>query len=174
MDGGFSYGSPARLRPKLGRGPRKRTGVDARLIYGAVALLVAGAAAFALLSFLGDSGSEVGAANEQAVGEGVAASDEQARAAARAAVVAAAGVAAGGPYSGVTVEQLQAFDPALSFTEGPSTGPAVVSVAATDEAFGAAVLSDSGTCFFHRGSISGGSDDGALPGTCTGAAALGA
>ena len=66
---------------------------------------------------------------------------------------------------------LAALQPGHTFVDGPSTIPRVVSVAATERTWAAAVLAPSGTCYWIRI----GADDRPVTGTtrsCTGAAAL--
>ena len=60
----------------------------------------------------------------------------------------------------------------LTFTDGPSIAPSIVSVAATATAWGAAVMSQSGACFAVRLDLHGVSRYGTLSSGCTGAAAL--
>jgi hypothetical protein len=79
-----------------------------------------------------------------------------------------------GSFASAGPDELSALEPAFGYVDGshPSTGANVVSVEATDQAWGAAVLSSSGTCFFIRtvGTAQAfGSGD-----PCTGEAALGA
>ena len=174
MDDSFNFGAPSKRKANLGRAPKKRggsrSGLDPRLAFGVVGLLVVGAAVFAFMSLMDSGGKQIAKHNEEAVSQVAGARDEQAKVAARAAVIAARGVAAGGPYSTVTTDQLKAFDPSLEFTGSASTGPTVVSIASTDEAFAAAVLADSGNCFYEVDSITNGASSGTLPaGSCSAA-----
>jgi hypothetical protein len=80
----------------------------------------------------------------------------------------------GGSFTSADPDELSALEPAFRYVDGshPSTGANVVSVEATDQAWGAAVLSSSGTCFFIRAvgtAQAFGSGD-----PCTGEAAMGA
>ena len=78
-------------------------------------------------------------------------------------------------YASANATGMTAAEPALQFVDSPaaSTGPNVVSVAASASAWSAAALSNSGTCFWIE-------DEGTTPihygsgATCTGAAAAGA
>jgi hypothetical protein len=80
----------------------------------------------------------------------------------------------GGTFADAGPAQLSGVFPGLTFTDGPSQTSSIVSVASTDDAWAAAVLSESGTCWLVRadakGSASYGRSDGAD--ACTGAAAL--
>jgi hypothetical protein len=68
---------------------------------------------------------------------------------------------------------LSAYDPALRFTSGPSNGPETVSYAVSGDEFGAAVRSESGTCWWVRVAASSVTTYGS--GTaCTGSAAMAA
>jgi hypothetical protein len=64
--------------------------------------------------------------------------------------------------------------PAVTFADGPSAAPQVVSVAATGDAWAAAVMSASGRCFYVRVDDHGRVDHGSSVTECTGGAALGA
>jgi hypothetical protein len=69
--------------------------------------------------------------------------------------------------------QLAALDPSLLLVDGPSTAPVIVSVAATDASWAAAVMGPSGACYWIRLNADGEvSRD--LGGRCTGEAALAA
>jgi hypothetical protein len=100
--------------------------------------------------------------------------DGPARAGARTALEAARDVASGrATFLDAGPRQLSAIAGRLIFVDGPSPSPGVVSVAATRQAWAAAVMGSSGTCYWVRYS----SGDGATYGTdrvCTGAAALSA
>jgi type IV pilus assembly protein PilA len=59
-----------------------------------------------------------------------------------------------GRYTDVTVAQLNASEPSLTFQAGASTGPKIVSVLAPDDTdWYAAVLSDTKTCFYLWDSV---------------------
>jgi hypothetical protein len=166
MSDSFSYGEPARKRPQL---PPVR--FNSRLMLAVVGLLVAGVAIFGFMRFIGNAGDEVADAQATVVGQIDSAHDVEAQASLQRASIAGEALAAQGPggYADVTPEALEQFEPSLSFTAGPSTGPTVVSIAWNDAGFAAAALSTSGTCFTTR------TDGGAASNTageCTGAAAL--
>ena len=61
----------------------------------------------------------------------------------------------------------------LTFTDGPSIAPSIVSVAGTTAGWGAAVMSRAGTCFAVSLDVHGLARFGTLSSGCTGAAALG-
>ena len=98
--------------------------------------------------------------------------DATARADARTAMVAARRAAAGSAtFLDAGPGELGATGSALIFVDGPSQAPGVVSVATTRDAWGAAVMGPSGTCYLLRFAPG----DGVTYGTgqaCTGAAAL--
>jgi hypothetical protein len=79
----------------------------------------------------------------------------------------------GASYASADPTGLAAIEPSLRYVTGASTGPNVVSVAATETDWAAAVLSGSGTCFTINASGSGSSFDGAAQ-ACTGQAAMSA
>lgn len=100
--------------------------------------------------------------------------DAPARADARAALETARRVASGrATFLDAGPGELSAIAGRLTFVDGPSPSPGVVSVAATRQAWAAAVMGSSGICYWVRYS----SRDGVSYGTertCTGAAALSA
>ena len=70
--------------------------------------------------------------------------------------------------------QLAHVVPGVTFADGPSAAPEVVSVAATSDAWAAAVMSTTGRCFYLRLSAHGRVDYGTSTTDCTGVAALSA
>ncbi|HEX7246932.1 MAG TPA: hypothetical protein VF351_02400 [Actinomycetota bacterium] len=98
--------------------------------------------------------------------------DSTARADVRAAL-AAARRAASGPATFLEAGpgQLAATGSPMIFVDGPSQAPGVVSVASTKDAWGAAVMGPSGTCYLLRHEPGQGTTYGA-GGVCTGAEAL--
>jgi len=71
------------------------------------------------------------------------------------------------------IATLSAYDPSVTFTSGPSMGPTSIAYAAAEEAFGAAVRSDSGTCWWVKTDVSGVTTYGSGS-VCTGEAAMAA
>lgn len=84
--------------------------------------------------------------------------------------------AKGGSFADAGPGQLSQLVPDVTFTDGPSQAPSIVSIATTGDAWAAAVLSDVGTCWQLRvnagGRISYAS--GTASDACTGIAALAA
>ncbi len=105
----------------------------------------------------------------------VSADDRLAQRAARESLAAARRIATG-PTSFVEAGPAQLAEalPAYTFADGPSAVPQVVSVASTGEAWGAAVMSGGGRCFYVRASSHGRVDYGTSSTDCTGVGALGA
>lgn len=103
---------------------------------------------------------------------GPAVSDDDARASLRL-VLEAARIASSprGTFLDAGAGDLTALQPAYTFVDGPSTIPRVISVAATDQTWAAAVRAPSGTCYWIRIGADGPPATGTA-GTCTGAAAL--
>lgn len=116
-----------------------------------------------------------GEAPPEATGNLVPASteDRAAQATARRALLAARRIAAG-PASFVEAgpAQLARRLPGLTFTDGPSPAPEIVSVAATGDAWAAAVQSSGGRCFSLRVDDAGHVRYGSSLIDCTGVAAL--
>lgn len=105
----------------------------------------------------------------------VAPDDRLARSAAREALAAARQIAHGKvSFVEAGPAQLAKAVPAVTFADGPSAAPQVVSVIATGDAWAAAVMSNSGRCFYVRVDDRGRVDYGTSVTDCTGAAALGA
>jgi hypothetical protein len=77
----------------------------------------------------------------------------------------------GGSFLDAGPAQLAALEPGYTFVDGPSTIPRVVSVAATERAWAAAVRAPSGTCYWVRVGVGQRPITGTTE-TCTGAAAL--
>lgn len=104
---------------------------------------------------------------------GPAVTDDDARASLRL-VVAAARIASSpaGTFLDAGPGDLTELRPDYTFVDGPSTIPRVVSVAATDRTWAAAVLGPSGTCYWIRIGAGGPPAIGTTRMTCTGAAAL--
>lgn len=105
----------------------------------------------------------------------VAPDDRLARSAASDALAAARGIAHGKvSFVEAGPAQLSKVLPAVTFADGPSAAPQIVSVAATGDAWAAAVMSTSGRCFYIRMNVDGRVDYGSSVTDCTGTAALGA
>lgn len=140
MDG-FNFGKPAR-----------GTALGGRAVVVVVAIgLVAAVAIVAYLQFVSRSGRTVADAQATAVGQIDRSQDVRAQVAARTAESAAVvAYSESGSFADAGPAQLSALDPSVTYTQGPSTGPTVVSVAATSSTWAAAVLSPSGTCFWIK------------------------
>ena len=150
MSDEFHFGEHAKRPARLGR-PRPQhaqRSFDPRLVWVALGLVVAGVLGFVLLRGADDAGKQLGHANEQAVSEIDRAYDAAAQGTlGRAAVVAQTLHAERGDYT-ADLATLQGFDPGLHLTSGPSQDVNTVSYAAGPNGFGAAVESDSGTCWW--------------------------
>jgi hypothetical protein len=160
----FTYGS-VRRAPRRGR-------KAVSLVLGLTLVVAAGAAVFALTKASGDA--VVGNVKDT-THQIDAAGDVQAQATLRTALSTATTASMdGGSFTSAGPEQLAALEPAFRYVDGshPSTGANVVSVMATDQAWGGAVLSSSGTCFFIR--VVGTAQAFGSGDPCTGEAAMGA
>jgi hypothetical protein len=78
----------------------------------------------------------------------------------------------GGSPTAAGPGQLARGSKGVIFTDGPSIAPTILSVASTPATWGAAVMSESGTCFAVRLDAHGAARDGILTSGCTGANAL--
>ena len=80
--------------------------------------------------------------------------------------------AKGGSFADAGPGQLNQLVPGITFTDGPSQAPSIVSVASTGDAWAAAVMSDAGTCWQLRVNAGGRVAYGIGAEACTGATAL--
>ncbi len=152
MNDGFNFGEPAKRRVHLsGPNPaRERTAFDTRLVWVAAGLLVAGVLAFVFLRGADEAGKQIADSETHALSQIDRAYDAAAQATmGRATVVALSLYAERGSFT-TDLATLSAYDPGLVFTAGPSTDPMTVSYAVSAGRFGAAVLSESGTCWWAR------------------------
>jgi hypothetical protein len=166
----YSYGGPAKgRRPSVRLDPVK-LGVVALVV---AVVLVGG---YAIFSVLRDGGETAAGSTRRAVGQIDVARDAEAQVTlSRVAMVAQTLVAQAG--TGTTevasADALAEMEPAFTYTSEPSTGPEVVSVHASADAWSAAVLSPSGACLWVRVDAAGVQTFGS--GTpCTGTAAAAA
>jgi len=161
----FNFGKPTRGGPQL----------DSRtLVFAGAAIALLLVIVVAFLQLTSSSGKAVASDQATPTKQANTAVDLPAKANARTAEGAAsAAYQSSGGFSTVGPQQLSILDPTLTYTNGPSTGVNVVSVASTLAAWGAAVLGPSGTCYWvtlnvmtvpHYGTGT----------TCTGAAAMAA
>jgi len=141
-------------------------------------LLLVGVAAVAIalvgggLKLVKRGGEAAAEHTETVVNQIGSASDIQAQASLSTALMAAQTASMeSGSYLDAGPDQLAAVEPALQYVTGDSTGPKVVSVAATESDWAAAALSDSGACV----TITASGGQGTLQsGPCTGSAAMAA
>ncbi len=152
VDDSFNFGSRARRSP---RGPRPSPATIAvALVVGAVAI----AAVVGVLAVMKGGGEAVAEAQSSVVAQVDVARDAEAQvtltraSTAAASLLAQDGVDASGAvsYAVAGPEGLAAFEPSVTYTADASTGPGVVSVAATDDGWSAAVRSVSGACWWIR------------------------
>jgi hypothetical protein len=175
MSDEFNFGEPAKRPARLGRPKpgRAQRSFDLRLVWVAAGLVVAGVLAWVFLRGADEAGHQLGDANEQAASEIDRANDAAAQGTLGRAVVVAQSLNA--EQGGFTADlpTLTGYEPGLHFTSGPSGDATSVSYAARPDAFGAAVMSTSGTCWWVSidadGVISYGSGT-----PCTGQAAMAA
>jgi hypothetical protein len=176
MDDGFNFGQPAKHPPRLGRSRPEKAAArsfDVRIVLVAAGLLIAGALAFVFLRGADTAGKRITDAETDTIAQVDKAHDAAAQASVGRAVVVAQTLHAERGTFTTDLATLSAFDPSIHFTSGASEGPDSVSYAATDSAFGAAVRSESDTCWWVKIDASGVTTYGS--GTpCTGQAAMAA
>lgn len=171
----FRFGEPARHPARLGkaRGPRGAPVLGAKLAWLALGLLVAGVLAFVVLRGAGEAGRRIGDANSQTLAQIARAQDAAAQGTlGRSVVVAQTLYAERGSFE-ADAATLAGYDARGRFTSGSSNGPRTIAFASTETAFGAAVRSESGACWWLRTDATGVTTYGSGT-TCTGQAAFAA
>ena len=175
MSDEFHFGEPAKHPARLG-GPspgRIKGSFDLRLLWVAAGLVAAAVFAFVVLSGADEAGRQIAGAESDTLVQVDKAYDAAAQGTiGRALVVAQNLHAEQGSYT-TDLAALSAYDPGLHFTSGPSNAPETVSYAVSGEGFGAAVLSESGTCWWVHLDASGVTTYGSGS-PCTGSAAMAA
>jgi hypothetical protein len=139
----FTYGKAARQGPKLGRRP----------LYVVLGVVLAAGVAWAAIGVVKAGGGAVVQHVKTTTKQVDTAGDVQAQANLKT-VLSAATTAFmdGNSFTSAGPTELEALAPDFTYVLGnqPSTGPSVISVEATSQAWGGAVLSSSGTCFYIR------------------------
>jgi hypothetical protein len=139
----FTYGKAARQGPKLGRRP----------VFVVLGVLLVAGLGYGVFTAT-KSGGEAVVRNVKGTTKQIdVADDMQAQANLRMALSAATtAFMEGGGFASASATELAALEPSFTYVDGsrPSSGPNEISVEATDQAWGAAVLSASGTCFYIR------------------------
>lgn len=161
----FSYGAAPRARRQLGR--------PVAIALGLVLVAGVGAVLFSLTR----SGGEAVAEHVRRTTEQTSqAYDVQAQASLQAALTSAkAAFAENATFEAADVDYLSSFGSAMTFVDGSSVSSdaTVVSVQVAPQAWGAAAMSGSGTCFWIRETVAGGTAYGSGD-PCTGAGAMSA
>jgi hypothetical protein len=113
-------------------------------------LVVAGALALVFLRSADEAGKQIADSQLSAVSQIDRAYDAAAQGTmGRAVVVALSLYAENGSFT-TDLATLSAYDPSLRFTSGPSNGPTTISYSADAAGFGAAIRSESSTCWWAR------------------------
>jgi len=176
MDDSFSLGQPAKRRARpvkakhaAPRTPRSPAGgfERTRYIVGGLGIVVAALLVWGFMHFMSSAGNQAATGEAAEIG---AAQDVQAQATGEQAIQTVEGLATTGSFVQITPESMKRDEPTYSYTAGPSTGPNSVSVSATADGVGVAVLSTSGHCLYAHVSASGVTYG--VGTTCTGVVAL--
>jgi hypothetical protein len=171
----FQFGERARRPARLGGSRAKRTkgSFDLRVLWIVAGLAAAAVVAFVVLRGADEAGKQIADATSDTVDQIDTAYDAAAQGTVgRAVVVAQSLYAEQGSFT-TDPSTLSAYDPSLRFTSGPSDGPETVSYAVSGSGFGAAVRSESGTCWWvHIDAASVTTYGSGTP--CTGSAAMAA
>lgn len=152
MNDEFHFGEHAKRPARLGgRRPRHAgSSFDPRLVWIVAGLVVAGVLAFVFLRSADEAGKQIADSQTDAISQVDRAYDASAQGTmGRAVVVALSLYAERGSFT-TDLATLSAYDPGLRFTSGPSKGPRTVSYAVDAAGFGAAIRSESGTCWWAR------------------------
>jgi hypothetical protein len=175
MNDEFHFGEHAKHPARLGGPPPQhaKSPFDLRLLWIAAGFVVVAVIVFVVLSGADDAGKQVADAESGAVAQIDTAYDAAAQGTIGQAVVVALSLHAEHGSFTTDIATLSAYDPSLHFTSGPSNDPATVSYAVSGSQFGAAVRSESGTCWWVRIDASGVTTYGSGT-TCTGSAAMAA
>jgi len=189
VDDSFNFGEPAKhgAGSRVAKAPSRTkpltaaqapavvggTGGPAKIVIGVIALVVGAVLVVGFLMFSGSSGKQIAQDQATAVAQIDKTKDALAQSNAQSAIYAAKGtMAASGSYSGVDAAAMKAAEPSFTYTDGPSTGSMVVSVASNDTSIALAVLADSGTCYFVKDTVGAGTTYGSATGSCIGSAAM--
>jgi hypothetical protein len=165
MDDSFNFGRQAR--------PRVRIALDPRLLIGAVVLAVAGLGVFTVMHLFSSSGKQIATVQRSEVSSADAAKDVVVESSLQSTLQTAklAYVDGGEDFTSAGSGQLSALEPSLTYTDGPSMNPSVVSLATTTTTWSAAMLSESGTCLWIHDDATTGATTFGRGTPCTGAAA---
>lgn len=166
---------PVALRPPVESAPvpRSSRALAAKPWLLFAVLLIAAAAIFGFLKFVGSAGKQAADAERTVVAQPDKARDVEAEQNALAILTAARqGFADGGSFAEVGPQQLAGLEPVFEYTTGPSTGPMSASVLSTETTFAAAVKSASGTCVFIKQDPTGAKYGTSESGACTAQAAM--
>ena len=152
MNDEFAFGDPAKHPARLGkaRQERARGSFDPNLLWIVAGLVVAGAVAFVFLRGADEAGKQIAGSQSEAISQIDLAFDAEAQGTMGRAVVAALSLYAENGDFASDPAALNAFDPGLGFTSGPSNDPMTISYSADAAGFGAAVRSGSGACWWAR------------------------
>ena len=171
----FHYGEPAKRPARLGgaKADHSARSFDPRLIWIAAAVAAAGVLAFVFLRGADEAGKQIADQQDEVVSQINRAHDAAAQGTMGRAVVVALSLHAESGSFTTDLATLSAYDPGLRFTSGPSKGSKTISYAVDATRFGAAVRSESGTCWWARIDANGVTTYGSGS-PCTGNAAMAA
>jgi hypothetical protein len=152
MNDEFVFGDPAKRPARLGESKPQRAGTSfgPRFAWIVAGLVVAAALAFVFLRGADEAGKQITGSQSEVISEIDRAYDAAAQGTiGRAAMVALSLYAESGSFTADLVA-LSAYDPELGFASGPSNDPMTISYATDASGFGAAVRSESGTCWWAK------------------------
>lgn len=152
MNDEFVFGEPSKHPARLGRSkpPRVGSSFGPKVVWTVVGLVVAGVLAFVFLRSADEAGKQIAGSQSEAVSQIDRAHDAAAQGKmGRAVVVALSLYAENGSFTS-NPTSLSAYDPELGFTSGPSNDPMTISYSADADGFGAAILSESGACWWAK------------------------
>jgi hypothetical protein len=175
MKDDFNFGEPAKHPARLGRSTPGHAGrsFDPRLVWIVAGLVVVGVLAFVFLRSADEAGKQIADSQADTVSQIDRAYDAAAQGTMGRAVVVALSLHAERGSFTTDLATLSAYDPGLRFTSGPSKDPMTISYAVDAAGFGAAVRSESGTCWWAKIAVNSVTTYGSGS-PCTGTAALAA
>ena len=160
MNDEFVFGEPSKHPARLGRSkppgpgrskpPRPGSSFGPKLVWIVGGLVVAGVLAFVFLRGADEAGKEIAGSQSEAISQIDSAHDAAAQGTMGRAVLVALNLRAENGTFTSNPASLSAFDPELGFTSGPSNDPMTISYSAGADGFGAAVLSESGACWWAK------------------------
>jgi hypothetical protein len=175
MNDEFAFGDPAKHPARVGKSRPAPAGgsFGPRVVWIVAGLVAAAALAFVFLRGADEAGTQIAGSRSEAIAQIDQAYDAAAQGTIRRAAMVALSLYADSGSFTTDLAALAAYDPELGFTSGPSNDPMTIAYATDASGFGAAVRSESGTCWWAKIDTNGVTTYG-MGSPCTGSAAMAA